>query len=102
MRLVVLFDMPVETDSQRREYVHFRKAIMDDGFMMLQFSVYTRYCANTSSADVHIKRIKDFKPKYGNIRILKITENQFEDMIMVTGERSEQEIVNNDDQLVVI
>lgn len=102
MRLVILFDMPVETDSQRREYVHFRKAIMNDGFMMLQFSVYTRYCANTSSADVHIKRIKDFKPKYGNIRILKITENQFEDMIMVTGERSEQEIVNNDDQLVVI
>lgn len=102
MRLVVLFDMPVEKEAQRKEYVRFRKKIMDDGFMMLQFSVYSRYCNNDSDAEKHIKRVKELKPKYGNIRILKVTENQFESMVLVQGEKTAQELVETDDQLTVI
>jgi CRISPR-associated protein Cas2 len=102
MRLMVLFDMPVLTDDERREYVHFRNFIMDDGFMMLQYSVYTRYCANDSDADKHCKRVQDYKPKYGNIRILKITENQFASMVFVAGEKSDQEKAETDEQLLFI
>lgn len=102
MRLVVLFDMPVLTGDERREYVHFRNFILDDGFMMLQFSVYTRYCANDSDAEKHCKRVQDYKPKYGNIRILKITENQFLSMVLVAGEKSEQEKAETDEQLLFI
>lgn len=102
MRLLVLFDMPVEKADQRKEYARFRKKIMDDGFMMLQFSVYSRYCNNDSDAEKHIKRVKDMKPKYGNVRILKVTENQFESMVLVQGVKSEQEIIETDDQLTVI
>jgi len=99
---MVLFDMPVLSDEERREYVHFRNFIMDDGFMMLQYSVYTRYCANDSDADKHCKRIQDYKPKYGNVRILKITENQFTSMVLVAGEKSEQEKAETDQQLLFI
>lgn len=102
MRLLVLFDMPVEKAAQRKEYVRFRKKIMDDGFMMLQFSVYSRYCNNDSDAEKHIKRVKELKPKYGNIRILKVTENQFESMILVQGEKTAQERLETDEQLTVI
>lgn len=102
MRLIVMFDMPVETTVQKREYSKFRKYIKKDGFLMLQFSVYVRYCNNDSDAEKHIKRIKDFKPKYGNIRMIKITENQFENMIMVAGDRNEQEILETREQLLII
>ncbi len=102
MRLMVLFDMPVETDAQRREYTHFRKFIMDDGFMMLQFSVYTRYCNNDSDAEKHMKRVSSYKPKYGNVRILKVTENQFSSMVVLSGEKSAQEIVETVEQLTII
>lgn len=102
MRLMVLFDMPVKTDEERREYRKFRDHIMDDGFMMLQFSVYTRYCANDSDAQKHIDRVLKKKPKYGNVRILKITENQFSSMVMVSGEKSEQEESISPEQLLFI
>ena len=102
MRLIVMFDMPVETAAQRKEYSKFRKHIIKDGFTMLQFSVYTRYCNNDSDAEKHVKRIKDFKPKHGNIRMIKITENQFENMIMISGEKNDQEIIETREQLLVI
>lgn len=102
MRLFVLFDMPVEKEAQRKEYSKFRKFLLQDGFVMLQYSVYTRFCTNDTDAKKHIKRILGFKPKYGNIRILKITENQFNNMIMVAGERSEQELAENEEQLLII
>lgn len=102
VRLLVLFDMPVETAAQRREYTKFRKLIMDDGFTMLQYSVYSRYCNNDSDAEKHIIRVKVMKPKYGNVRLLKVTENQFENMILIIGEKSLQEKAETSDQLTVI
>lgn len=102
MRLFVLFDMPIEKEAQRKEYVRFRKFILQDGFVMLQYSVYTRFCINDTDASKHIKRVVGFKPKYGNIRILKVTENQFNNMIMVAGEKNEQELLETDEQLLII
>lgn len=102
MRLVLIFDMPVKTKAERKEYTKFRDYIMDDGFMMLQYSVYTRMCPNDTSVDKHIARVKMFKPKYGNIRIIKVTENQFLNMVMVHGDKLEQEQVDLSDDLVII
>lgn len=102
MRLLVLYDMPMDNKAKRKEYVRFRDFILDDGFLMMQFSVYTRICPNESSAEKHIARVESFHPKYGNIRIMKITENQYQSMIMVNGEKDEQELLDNNDDLVII
>ncbi len=102
MRLFVLFDMPVETAAQRREYTKFRKFIMDSGFMMLQYSVYTRFCNNDTDAAKHMRRIQSYSVKSGNVRILKVTENQFESMVLVAGEKTEQEVKETAEQLILI
>ena len=102
MRLIVLFDMPVEKEAERKEYNRFRKFIINDGFLKLQYSVYTRFCNNDTDAEKHIKRILDFKPIYGDIRILKITENQFSNMVLVSGKRSEQEMLDFNEDLIII
>lgn len=102
MRLVVLFDMPVETKEQRREYRKFHDYLEDDGFLMLQYSIYTRLCPNDTAAEKHIKRVQSFHPRYGNIRIMKITDNQFQSMIMVAGEKSAQELAEQNTSLIVI
>lgn len=102
MRLMVLFDMPVQTKDELREYRKFRDYIMDDGFMMLQYSVYVRYCPNDSDATKHIDRVLKKQPKYGNVRILKVTENQFSAMIVVAGEKSEQEQCVGSEQLLFL
>jgi CRISPR-associated protein Cas2 len=48
--LFTLFDLPVLTKTDRRNYTRFRKALVREGFMMLQLSVYARYCASEEAA----------------------------------------------------
>lgn len=85
MWVVVFFDLPTETATDRRQYTQFRKGLLKDGFVMLQYSVYSRHCASSESATVHSRRIKIILPPRGEVRILKITEKQFERMEVFRG-----------------
>lgn len=77
MWVLVFFDMPTETKAQKKEYSNFRKFLLKDGFQMFQFSIYIRYCMSLESAAAHRKRVKDYKPQYGDIGVLTITDKQF-------------------------
>jgi len=77
MWVLVLFDLPTDTKKDRRNASRFRKQLMDDGFTMFQFSIYTRHCASRENAEVHIKRVKHILPPLGHIAIIKITDKQF-------------------------
>lgn len=77
MRLLLFFDLPVETRDERRAYSRFRKNLIKDGFMMLQKSVYCKLLTNASAVDASVQRIERYKPEGGMIDILVITERQF-------------------------
>ena len=87
MWTIVLFDLPTDTKSDRYQYTRFRKQLISDGFVMLQYSVYTRHCASDESAEAHCKRVKATLPPKGEVRILKITEKQFERMQVYHGKK---------------
>ena len=88
MWLFVFFDLPVETKKERKAATDFRKALLRDGFSMLQFSVYNRHCASDESAQVHIRRAKAATPEKGQVSILKITDKQYSDIINIWGAKS--------------
>ncbi|MFN5170592.1 MAG: CRISPR-associated endonuclease Cas2 [Cyclobacteriaceae bacterium] len=77
MWIMVLFDLPTETKTDRKNYTDFRKRIMKDGFSMFQFSAYVRHCSSRENMEVHVKRIKKSLPPYGHVGILTITDKQF-------------------------
>src|SRR5690606_8168631 len=77
MWVLVFFDLPTETRSERKAATKFRKDLLDDGFAMFQFSIYTRFCASRENADVHIRRAKNALPKKGKVAIMQITDKQF-------------------------
>jgi len=77
MWVVVLFDLPTDTAAARKQYSVFRKGLLNDGFLMMQYSVYIRHCASEENAEVHIKRIKQWLPPDGEVRIMTITDKQF-------------------------
>ena len=77
MWIMVFFDLPTDTKADRKRASRFRKDLLQDGFEMLQFSVYWRHCASKENAEVHIKRVKEVLPKYGKVGILCITDKQF-------------------------
>ncbi len=77
MWLIVLFDLPTDTKSARKEYTRFRKQLLQDGFTMMQYSVYMRHSSSNENALVHSQRVKASLPDDGEIRIIKITDKQF-------------------------
>jgi CRISPR-associated protein Cas2 len=87
MWVVVMFDLPTDTKAARRAYGDFRKALLQDGFMMMQYSVYIRNCASRENADVHVERTKRHLPPDGEVRILRITDKQYERMDIFWGKK---------------
>jgi CRISPR-associated protein Cas2 len=78
MWVVAMFDLPVDSQQARRQYAQFRKSLLRDGFARMQFSVYVRHCASRENAEVHIGRVEGFVPPDGEVRVLTITDKQFE------------------------
>ncbi len=87
MWIVVMFDLPVDTPSARRAYTQFRKRLLKDGFSMMQFSVYIRHCASEENTEVHYKRVEYAVPDDGEVRLITITDKQFERMRVFWGKR---------------
>ena len=77
MWVLVLFDLPTETQTDQKRATRFRQNLLKDGFAMFQFSIYVRHCSSRENADVHIKRVKTLLPEYGKIGIMCITDKQF-------------------------
>lgn len=90
MWLFVFFDLPVTTKKERREAALFRKNLMKDGFVMLQFSVYIRHCASYESMQVHVKRVKSMFPPIGMVSILNVTDKQYSDIINFWGKEKKK------------
>lgn len=77
MWIIVLFDLPTDTKKARQQYTRFRKHLLEDGFTMMQYSVYFRHCSSDENAQVHVNRVKSWLPPDGEVRIIKITDKQF-------------------------
>jgi CRISPR-associated protein Cas2 len=54
-------------------------------FERFHYTVYGRHCPSDENADVHVKRVVSFLPPDGEVRILKVTEKQFERMMVFLG-----------------
>lgn len=59
MRMVVMFDLPVETREQRKIATKFRKYLLDEGYVMMQFSVYYRICNGKDMVNKYLLRLED-------------------------------------------
>ena len=93
MRVLVLFDLPVETAADRRAYTQFRKFLIRNGFIMMQESVYSKQAV--------MGHVRIEAPKHGLIQMMMITEKQYANMELVTG-HVQEEVVDSDDRLVIV
>lgn len=102
MRLLVFFDLPVETAAQRRSYRLFRKHLIKDGFLMLQESVYAKLVVNEGAAGATIMRLRKNRPPLGLVQVLKVTEKQFATMDYITGNREAYDEVDTMEEFLVL
>ena len=94
MRVIVFFDLPVLTESNRREY-------RTSGFMMVQESVYCKLAQNSSVADIMVDNIKKNKPPEGLVQVLRVTEKQYNKMDFIVGEKT-GDVLTTTERLVIL
>jgi len=83
--MLVAFDLPVLTKKQRKAATGFRNFLLDDGFLMIQYSVYARACVSFARQETHMQRVKEHLPPEGSIRAIFVTRSQWERSYVVTG-----------------
>ena len=91
MWLMVFFDLPVGTKTERRHATRFRNFLKDDGYLMLQWSVYARICRAEEGVDKHLGRVTKSLPPKGNVRTLQVTDKQYARMRHLVGESKKSE-----------
>ena len=102
MRLMVFFDLPVETSAQRKSYRLFRKFLIKERYLMLQESVYAKLVVNDGAAGSAIMRLRKNRPPQGLVQVLKVTEKQFATMTYLTGNREAYDEVDTMEEFVVV
>ncbi len=99
MRILVFFDLPTETNEDRRNYRMFRKHLILNGYIMLQESVYVKLALNKTVVDSCLKALRNIKPPAGDIQVLTITEKQFSKIEYILGEKH-TDIIDSDERYI--
>lgn len=90
--VLVFFDLPVGTPEERKAATNFRKDLLKDGYMMVQFSVYARPCGSADRVETQVRRLKPIIPAKGEVRGLILSDAQWGRMIVVRSQqRAESE-----------
>lgn len=88
MRILVFFDLPVVTAKERKAATKFRNFLVKDGYHMVQWSVYSRICNGTDAIAMHKSRLNQNLPEKGSVRMLTLTEKQYESIEVLLGQKT--------------
>lgn len=95
-----MFDLPTITEKDRRIYNQFRRFLLNDGYFMLQYSIYVRVCKNADDISKHEIKLNCNLPKEGNVRLLSVTEKQFQSMKTLSGKQRKEEHISIDSLVI--
>ena len=101
MRVLVFFDLPVETKEERRAYTKFRKFLLRNGFLMLQESVYCKLALNTTAVNAIVEQVHKNSPAEGLVQLLTVTEKQYAKMNLIVG-TVKSEVLDSDERLGIL
>ena len=96
-----MFDLPVKTPAQRKVATKFRKFLIEDGYHMMQFSIYARVCNGTDAVEKHRRRLNTCLPNNGSVRVLVITEKQYQSIEILVGELKQEKKEERYEQLTL-
>lgn len=91
MRILVFFDLPTLTKADKRAYTLFRRFLLQDGYDMLQWSVYSRIVNGEDDVKKHQKKLVANLPRKGSVRCMKVSEKQYAAMEILVGTVTVQE-----------
>jgi len=101
MRTLIFFDLPNVVYEDQVSYRKFRKFLLNEGFIMLQESVYSKIFLNREQNKLLLNRLRVKAPKKGIIQVLTITEKQYSMIEYIIGGK-QTKIIDNSERLIVL
>jgi CRISPR-associated protein Cas2 len=86
--VLVFFDLPVGTPEERKAATNFRKDLLADGYLMVQWSVYARPCGSVDRVETQVRRLKSKIPAKGEVRGLIVSDAQWGRMIIMRSKQA--------------
>lgn len=102
MRLLVMFDLPTGNKEERKSYSAFRKFLVDDGYQMEQFSIYSRVLLSRESLNTHLERLNANLPIAGSVFVLELTEKQYESRRILVSKASRKNPADIGSQMTLV
>lgn len=96
-----MYDLPMVSQKNKRDYRVFRKNLIKEGFLMMQESIYVKLVQNMQGAEAAIAYVRKVRPPDGLVQALVITEKQYGRIIYILGE-SEQGTVSTTETVVIL
>lgn len=81
MWMLVLFDLPVIEKEERKAATTFRNFLLDNGFSMIQYSIYTKLFSGKDACEKYYRLISKNLPSEGKVDIITITDKQYGNII---------------------
>lgn len=101
MRTIIFFDLPNIYLKDKKNYLKFRKYLINEGFIMMQESVYYKLILNKQQSILLLDRLRKNAPKKGLIQVLTITERQYSQIEYIIGS-NESKIIDTEDKLIIL
>lgn len=101
MRTIVLFDLPTLSYTDQKNYRKFHKFLINEGFIQMQESVYSKICLNLGQNGFLCERIRKNAPNSGLIQVLTITEKQYSNIELIVGEK-QTKVIDSTDRVIVL
>lgn len=101
MRLIIFFDLPHVYNNDIRNYNRFRKFLINEGFIMMQESVYSKLALNSVQINLIMKKVIKNSPDKGIIEGLVVTERQYANINYIVGHPISK-IIDSEDRMIVL
>lgn len=102
MRVIVLFDLPQNERQEQKIYRNFVKFLEQEGYIRIQYSIYTKLCIHAVTAKQAVKKVERHSPQDGDVRYLVVSEKQYQGIKSVQSKYSLQERMTNTKRLLII
>ena len=87
MRIILFFDLPMLTDVEVRRYTQFRKYLLSNGYVMMQYSIYSKIFPNRDTVKWHRQELERNLPPDGSVMALTVTEKQYQSIQNLVGSK---------------
>lgn len=87
MRIILFFDLPMLSDTEVRRYTRFRKYLLSNGYVMMQYSIYSKIFPNRDTVKWHRQELERNLPPDGSVMVLTVTEKQYQSIQNLVGSK---------------